>query len=111
MKLEREYMAMFEYTYRGIEDRRKGCFARTIGQRKTDIIKMINRASEKTHQGLIRLKRLPEEIDEKTRFRKRKKGTTLGGFVTLDGQVLQLSLKHKIEGEKVRTCLVKVILN
>jgi hypothetical protein len=97
-------MAMFEYTYRGIKDRRKGCFARTIGQRKTDIIKMINRASEKTHQGLIRMKRLPEEIDEKTRFRKRKKGTTLGGFVTLDGQV-------KYEPEKVRTCLVKVILN
>ena len=63
------------------------------------------------------MKRLPQEIDEKTKFKKRKKGTTLGGFVTLDGQVKYepgqavTSVKHKIEGEQVRTCSLKVILN
>jgi len=120
VKLEKEYMGMCEYTYREIEDKRKGCFARTIGQRKTDIIKMINRASEKTHQGVIRLQRLPEEMDEKTKYKKRKKGTTLGGFVTLDVDGHQVEyepgqpitdVKPKIDGEKVSTCLLKAILN
>ena len=103
-------MEMCEYTYRVTEDRRKGCFSRTIGQRKTDVIKMINRASEKTHKGLIQMKRLPEEIDAKTKFKKRKKGTTLGGFVKLDGNVkydpeqVVPSLKHDIERKEVRKC-------
>jgi hypothetical protein len=117
VQLEQMYMEMCEYTYRVTEDRRKGCFARTIGQRKTDIIKMINRASEKTHQGLIRMKRLPEEIDEKTKFKKRKKGTTLGGFVKLDGQIkyepgqVVTSVLHKMEEKKVRKCLLKLVSN
>jgi hypothetical protein len=117
LKLEQMYMEKYEYTYRVTEDRRKGCFARTIGQRKTDIIKMINRASEKTHHGLIRLKRLSGEIDEKTKFKKQKKGTTLGGFVKLDGQVkyepelVATSVKQKIDEEKVRKVLLQVVLN
>ena len=41
---------------------------------------MINCASEKSHQGVIPMKRLPKEMNETTRFKKRKKGTTLGGF-------------------------------
>jgi hypothetical protein len=107
VQLEQMYMEMCEYSYRVTEDRRKCCFARTIlGQRKTDIIKMINRASEKTHQGLIQMKRLSEEIDEKTKFKKQKKGTTLGGFVKLDGQVKYkpqqavASVKHKIDEKR-----------
>jgi hypothetical protein len=119
VQLEKMYMEMCEYTYRATtEARRKGCFARTIGQRKTDIIKMVNRASEKTHRGLVRMKRLSTEIDAKTKFKKRKKGTTLGGFVNLDGQVkyepeqVVTSLINKIDGKKVRRCsLVKVVLN
>ena len=70
VNLEQMYMEMCEYTYRATDGRRKGCFSRTIGQRKTDIIKMINRASEKTHHGVIRMKRLPEEMDAKTEFKK-----------------------------------------
>jgi hypothetical protein len=117
VQLEQKYMLMCDYTYRVIDDPKKGCFARTIGQRKTDIIKMINRASDKTHRGLIRMKRLPEEIDEKTKFKKRKKGTTLGGFVKLDGQVkyepeqVVASVKHKIEEQKVRKYLLIVVWN
>jgi len=112
VNLEQTYMEMCEYTYRATEGRRKGCFSRTIGQRKTDIIKMINRASEKTHHGVIRMKRLPEEMDAKTKFKKRKKGTTLGGFVKLDGQVKYEPQQHKIEETtKVRKCLRQVVLN
>jgi hypothetical protein len=96
VELEQTYMDMCEYTYRVTKDRRKGCFVRTIGQRKMDIIKMINRASEKTHQGLIRMKCLSEEIDEKKKFKKQKKGTMLGGFVKLDSKV-------KYEPEQVVT--------
>ena len=55
---------MCSYTYKVTEVRKKGCVARTIGQRKSDVIKMINRASEKSHQGVIRMKRLPEEMNE-----------------------------------------------
>ena len=65
---------------------------------------MINRASEKTH-------RLPEEMDTKTKFKKQKKGTTLGGFVKLDGQVKYEPQQHKIEETKVRKCLRQVVLN
>ena len=111
VNLEQMYMEMCEYTYRATDGRRKGCFSRTIGQRKTDIIKMINRASEKTHHGVIRMKRLPEEMDAKTKFKKRKKGTTLGGFVKLDGQVKYEPQQHKIEETKVRKCLRQVVLN
>jgi hypothetical protein len=111
VNLEQTYMEMCEYTYRATEGRRKGCFSRTIGQRKTDIIKMINRASENTHHGVIRMKRLPEEMDAKTKFKKRKKGTTLGGFVKLDGQVKYEPQQHKIEETKVRKCLRQVVLN
>ena len=63
VKLELQYMKICEYTYRVIDDKRKGCFAKTIGQRKSDIIKMLNRVTKKTHKGLIRMKRLPDEID------------------------------------------------
>ena len=114
-QLEQKYMHMCDYTYRVTEDRKKGCFARTIGQRKTDIIKMINRASEKTHHGLIRMKRLSEEIDQRTKFKKRKKGTTLGGFVKLDGVVkydpeqVVTSVKQSIDEKQVRRCVHKVI--
>ena len=110
IKLEKQYMDMCEYTYREIVERRKGCFARTIGQRKTDIIKMINRATEKTHKGLIRMKRTGDEIDGKTKFKKRKKGTTLGGFVMLDGDV-KYDPKQVVttKEEKVRTCWLKDI--
>jgi hypothetical protein len=111
VNLEQTYMEMCEYTYRATEGRRKGCFSRTIGQRKTDIIKMINRASVNTHHGVIRMKRLPEEVDAKTKFKKRKKGTTLGGFVKLDGQVKYEPQQHKIEETKVRKCLRQVVLN
>ena len=108
-ELERKYMEISSYTYRLTDNRKKGCFARTIGQRKSDIIKMINRASETTHHGVIRMKRLPDEIDEKTKFKKRKKGTTLGGFVKLDGQVkyephqvVVTSVVNEKEEKKVR---------
>jgi len=109
-ELERKYMEISSFTYRLTDNRKKGCFARTIGQRKLDIIKMINRASETTHEGVIRMKRLPDEIDEKTKFKKRKKGTTLGGFVKLDGQVkyepqqvvVDTSVVHETEKKKVR---------
>jgi hypothetical protein len=113
VQLERTYMEMCDYTYRETADRKKGCFARTIGQRKTDILKMINRASGKTHRGLIRMKRLAEEIDEKNKFKKRKKGTTLGGFVKLDGQVkydpeqVVNNVKHENDEKKVRKCCIK----
>jgi hypothetical protein len=123
VQLEEQYMKMCQYKYKLTEDKRKGCFARTIGQRKTDVIKTINRASEKTHHGLIRMKRLSEEIDEKTKFKKRKKGTTLGGFVRLDGQVkyapeqllpcVQPAPEQLLPcvKTKVRKCLLKLILN
>jgi len=117
VQLERTYMEMCDYTYKETEDKKKGCFARTIGQRKTDILKMINRASGNTHGGLIRMKRLAEEIDEKNKFKKRKKGTTLGGFVKLDGQVkydpeqVVNNVKHEIDEKKVRNCWLRVVLN
>ena len=82
-----------------------------------DIIKMINRASEKTHHGLIQMKRLSEEIDKKTKFKKQKKRTTIGGSVKLDGLVnykpeqVVTRVKQKIDEKQVRRCLLKVILN
>jgi hypothetical protein len=69
------------------------------------------------------MKRLSEEIDEKTKFKKRKKGTTLGGFVRLDGQVkyapeqllpcVQPAPEQLLPcvKTKVRKCLLKLILN
>jgi hypothetical protein len=115
-ELERSYMDMCSYTYKVTEVRKKGCFARTIGQRKSDVIKMINRASEKSHQGVIRMKRLPEEMNETTKFKKRKKGTTLGGFVKLDGHVKYKPEEviprviHEINDNKVRGSLLNIIL-
>ena len=117
VKLEQSYMEMCEYTYRETGERKKGCFARTIGQRKTDIIKSINRKAATTHQGFIRMKRSSEEMDEKTKYKKRKKGTTLGGFAKLDGQVkyepdvVVTSWKHKDDEKKVRNCLLEFVLN
>lgn len=114
-ELERTYMDMCSYTYKVTEDRRKGCFARTIGQRKSDVIKMINRASDKSHRGLIRMKRLPEEMNETTKFKKRKKGTTLGGFVKLDGQVkykpeeVVPRVIHENDDNKVRESLLNIV--
>ena len=114
-ELERTYMDMCSYTYKMTEDRRKGCFARTIGQRKSDVIKMINRASDKSHCGLIRMKRLPEEMNETTKFKKRKKGTTLGGFVKLDGQVkykpeeVVPRVIHENDDNKVRESLLNIV--
>ena len=63
------------------------------------------------------MKRLAEEIDEKNKFKKRKKGTTLGGFVKLDGQVkydpeqVVNNVKHEIDEKKVRNCWLRVVLN
>ena len=117
VKLEQQYMEMCEYTYRETGERKKGCFARTIGQRKTDIIKLINRKAATTDQGLIRMQRSSEEMDEKTKYKKRKKGTTLGGFAKLDGQVkyepdvVVTSSKHKNDEKKVRNCLLEFVLN
>jgi hypothetical protein len=79
-------------------------------------MKMINHASEKSHQGVIRMKHLPEEMSETTRFKKRKKGTTLGGFVKLDGQVKyepgQVVPReiHENDEDKVRGSLNHIIL-
>ena len=59
------------------------------------------------------MKRLAEEIDEKNKFKKRKKGTTLGGFVKLDGQVkydpeqVVNNVKHENDEKKVRKCCIK----
>ena len=107
VKLEGRYLQMCQYTYQATEEKKKGCFARTISQRKSDIIKMINRASEKTHKGQIRLKRLSEEIEASTKFKKRKRGTTLGGFAKLDGKV-QYKPEQVVPTaeEKVRQCLL-----
>ncbi len=63
------------------------------------------------------MKRSSEEMDEKTRFKKRKKGTTIGGFAKLDGQVkydpavVVNSSKHKDDEKKVKNCLLQFVLN
>jgi hypothetical protein len=117
VQLEKSYMEMCEYKYKETGVKKKGCFARSIGLRKTDIIKSINRKSATTHKGSIRMKRSSEEMDEKTRFKKRKKGTTIGGFAKLDGQVkydpavVVNSSKHKDDEKKVKNCLLQFVLN
>ena len=84
-KLEDEYMDMKAYSYRLDSAPGKGCFQRTMSLCKVDMVKRMNRASSKTHGGVIKLKRTAEEVrrDEQggvSRHVKRKKGTTLGAF-------------------------------
>ena len=61
----------------------KGCVARLFSECKKEIIKAINRYGDGSHSGRIRMKRTPEEVLLLGKYKKRKKGTTLGGFYSL----------------------------
>lgn len=61
----------------------KGCIARVMSEVRKEVIKSINKATDSTHQGKIRMKRTKEEVKETGKHKKRKHGQTLGGFYSL----------------------------
>jgi hypothetical protein len=111
VQLEREYMQMKDFVYRrdiilstGLPP--KGCFAKLFSECKASRVKAVNRATENTHKGKIRLQRTKEEMKGvKNRFQKRKKGTALGAFATLKKSKLyqpEVILQPKEEERKQR---------
>ena len=102
VELEKTYMKMKGFTYRELQG--KGCFAKLFSISKNTRIKAINQASKTTHKGQIRLKRKSAEVDPKTKFKKRKKGTTLGGFAVLNGEVKFNPDQAVAEARKTISC-------
>ena len=81
--LEKEFMDMKNLQYKKSDTMTKGCFARLFTDEKKEIVKSINAATEKTHKGKIRMKRTKEEVETLGKHKKRKFGTTQGGFYSL----------------------------
>ena len=79
-ELERIYMDNNRLTYDKPLGKSKGCYSRLFTHCKSETIKAINRIAERTHRNVIRMKRTSDEVKSMGRYKKRKKGTTLGGF-------------------------------
>ena len=108
--LELIYMEKNQLTYDKPLERRKGCYSRMFSHCKSEAIKAINRIAERTHGNIIRMKRTSEEVESIGRYKKRKKGTTLGGFCSRDGSAKPFNPEspyEKEEGEGVRRSLRK----
>ena len=86
VELESKYMAMKHLTYHAEKGESKGCFAKLFSNSKCTRVKAINRVGGRSHGGLTRVQRTKEEVAAGKRFKKRRKGTTLGGFATIGGK-------------------------
>ena len=80
--LEDEFMSLKRLVYAD-DSKKKGCIARIFSEERKEIIKSINKATDRGHKGKIRMKRTKEEILATGRHRKRKHGTTQGVFFSL----------------------------
>ena len=85
-----EYMKLrgFEYdeTHTDKNPAPKGCFAKLVSHCKSYCIKQVNRMGQRSHGTVIRVRRTQEERLAGGRYRKRKKGSALGGFAIINGE-------------------------
>ena len=88
LRMEDEYFRMKGFQYPDDRSRLKGCFERLFHSCKNNLIKRINRHGKSTHNTTIRMKPTCSEITPSTRFKKRIKGDTLGGFATIEGKTM-----------------------
>lgn len=106
--MEKEYMndACLEFNDLDI-DETKGCFARLFTNRKNEAVKSLNRIGLAHFGKKVKMKRLSSEINETNKFKKRKKGTILGGFLTdKSGVVLEEGLSQPAEmADMVSACV------
>lgn len=106
LEMETEYMTMNGLTYEKKAHAKqvpKGCFARELSRCKCELLKSINKAAKRAHGGQIRIKRKSEEMDQENRWKRRKKGETLGMFYNKvdDAKPVAFYAKMEPDGEKV----------
>lgn len=84
--LEDNYMELKKYKYKHQDKPMKGSFARVFRWCLNLRIKNIRDLGTKHHGNEIRKKRFTDEITEKTKYKKRKQGETLGCFAVIAGE-------------------------
>ena len=80
-ELESRFMTMHKWKFVEKDEDKKSCIARTFTSCKNILVKAINEKVMNTHKRKVTISRSKEQINNKTRFKKRKKGMTLCSFV------------------------------
>lgn len=84
--LENSYMELNNFSYKPQDKPMKGSFARVFRWCLNLRVKNIRSLGKKYHDNEIRKKRLTDEITDETRYKKRRKGETLGCFAIIGGE-------------------------
>ena len=111
--MEREYMKDKQFTYLPDSNERdrelKGCIARMITVSIGDVRKNLNRYGRMGELGALKISRTAEEVKETGKYKKRKKGETLGVW-NVPPMTAKRPPKEKKERVMSRLCLFVVFI-
>ena len=106
MEWEEQFMKQYNVKYILNDDGTyptNGCFAGVIKRAKLEVVKMVNRATEKTHKGKVCVRRANGATKSDQKTKRREPGKTIGCYCKFpkdngpDYFVLHPSLQRKLE--------------